>query len=847
MADSREVLGQPSETNAFIQLPTVELDLTRQLDQWRSTVGLPESIASNPVGVNQWYAGSEGSLGVLGLGAASFWSLFDGSRRSFLRLAGAGGIGLGLTYLAACAGRGSLPETPQGISATPTVDIDPKLLTSLQKDVSFVDNQSWAKLNFGPQLAALSFQFGSERVKAMRMDVSEGLGPSNEFLGYTFDIAEGNKKYMYFGADPTGSGGAFVAVPDSAFIEKKNGIEVAFPINQNQDRFVHKYVDQYGNYLDPRMGMVVGVGAGVTVSAEEINKFLGEMAPQLRNFVKDEVLGKNDDHAQFHFKVKYDPDKVGGDLFGIFEELNGNGNTSIYVVSRSSGIHKLDQVQGYTYHLNRQSGEIELYQSGRLAGEVQSVTSTGQVKPEIFPIATVVVTPSPEPTAATVPIPEKEDRLTAIRPFINAMKMAGIEITEQTEEQVDRGLSIQEFTDVEGNPFFVYVTSNTGNPFFDGKPLIMLEEQSNGEVKWKEAKRGKLGTKKGVPIGVYVLEWKAYDGNKQYEAILLNDTNHFQLDDLGIWSSLEPEEGKINKVGFEKLKYAATLAKRNGYTLSAGSGIIWGHPDWGIPAWLKTKRYSQEELLSLAESHIETFLTPFKDDLRRVSVANEVLRHLLGISNFWIDTKGIDRKTLLKRSFHKARQVVPDAELALREYSIEFEGYPRSEEFFNLVMELNDEEMAENGRNLIDAVEFQLPLLLDVLIGKDPAMNPENFNNPEKRSEMIEKLRSNIRRFKEKGINVYIVELMLPIDRLSGSTIGEKLILQGQIYADIYRVCVEEGIGVGLTSTNNNTGLYDAYPDPKTNTLPYPRNEKYEPLPAYYAINGAILFSNRTA
>jgi len=224
-----------------------------------------------------------------------------------------------------------------------------------------------------------------------------------------------------------------------------------------------------------------------------------------------------------------------------------------------------------------------------------------------------------------------------------------------------------------------------------------------------------------------------------------------------------------------------------------------------------------------------------------------MLHHPLDIPNFWTETRGVDRNTLLKRAFRKARQVTPNAELALRDFSVEFADYPRSEEFYSLVTQLNAEEVAENGGRLIDAVEFQLPLLLDALIGRDPAMDPSNFTNPENRKGMMEKLKRNIRRFKQSGVNVYIVELMLPINSLSGSTIEEKLIQQAAIYADIYKVCMEEGVGIGLTRTNDSTNATFAYPKRDTNTLPYPRNDMLEPLPSYFAINQAIFSTDRVA
>lgn len=386
------------------------------------------------------------------------------------------------------------------------------------------------------------------------------------------------------------------------------------------------------------------------------------------------------------------------------------------------------------------------------------------------------------------------------------------------------GITYRQFSDKNGLPFVVAMTT-------DNTPLLMYDT-ANG---WREVTRGELGTKKGMLIGVSASGWKVLQ-DKRYAETLISDANLFQNNDFSMWSVLEPTQGKINSIEWNKVLYLDALAQQHHYTISAGSGIIWGYPD-ALPTWLKNGRYTQAQLLSIADQHIETFLTPIKGDVQRVAVVNEALPHLLGIPNFWIDTNHIDRDVLLQRSFRKARQVAPNAELSLRDYSVEFAGYPRSDDFFNLIKRLNDEEKASNGRNLIDAAEFQLPLLAPFLIGKDPAMNPSNFIDSGKRAQMMEKLRDNIRRFKAIGVNVYITELLLPIDNLPG-TLKQKLDLQASIYADIYRVCAEEGVGVVIFRQNQS---HDIMEYPQGSTEPYPRDENYNPLPSYYAINAAIL------
>ncbi len=435
------------------------------------------------------------------------------------------------------------------------------------------------------------------------------------------------------------------------------------------------------------------------------------------------------------------------------------------------------------------------------------------------PTGTATATATRRPTIAglqSVTYPDKQLLSAAIQLYGKTM---GLDANTVAAE-----ISYQQFKDKNGSPFVAAVT-------LDGTPLLIYDAEKG----WREATRSELGTKKGMLIGIQASGWKALQ-DKRYQAALISDANHLQLDDMCLWSVFEPTQGKINYTEWNKYLFSITLAREKQKTLSAGCGLIWGYPDY-IPTWLKNSGYSQEQLLSIDEEHIEKFLTPVKNDVKRITVVNEVLPHLLGIPNFWIDTNHIQTDVLLQRSFRKARQIAPNAELSLREYSVEFAGYPRADEFFDLIKLLNEEERATNGRNLIDAAELQLPLFNPALIGKDPAMNPNNFVDAKARSQMMEKLRMNIRRFKAIGVKVYITELLLPIENLPG-TLKQKMDLQASIYADIYRVCAEEGVGVGLWRPSQS---HDIMEYPQGSTLPYPRDENYNPLPSYYAINAAIL------
>ena len=245
--------------------------------------------------------------------------------------------------------------------------------------------------------------------------------------------------------------------------------------------------------------------------------------------------------------------------------------------------------------------------------------------------------------------------------------------------------------------------------------------------------------------------------------------------------------------------------------------------------------FTQDEMLEHASRYVRDVLEGVPD-VDTVAVANEMLPHLLGKQNLWTERNGIDRTLLLQTIYRVAREVVPNAKLALRDYSVEFADFARSNEFFDLINSLNKQEMTVNNRRLIHVAEFQLPLFLKELIGVDPAMNISNFTTADNRARMMDALKRNIERFQEIDVEVAITELFVPLNNLPGNNV-DQMRLQAQIYHDIYQTCAEMGVRVGTHR------LYDdkKVEYPTGGTSPYPRDEKGKKTPAYFAINQGIL------
>jgi hypothetical protein len=276
--------------------------------------------------------------------------------------------------------------------------------------------------------------------------------------------------------------------------------------------------------------------------------------------------------------------------------------------------------------------------------------------------------------------------------------------------------------------------------------------------------------------------------------------------------------------------YAVEVAHKRNIPYSLGP-IING--SLSIPDWLKQTRNASEALAS-AKNHISEIAREFGRDplLNRVTVANEMLPHLLGQTNFWTEELGINRDYFLQEIFRHARNEFGDTKLGIRDFSIEFAGYPRADQMYEMIKRLNEEERQINGRNLIDVVEFQLPLFLPNLVNKDPAMNPNNFSTPEKYQKMLFRFRENIIRYKQIGVEVQVTEFFVADNPMINDYD------RARIYHDIAKICAEENITLIFYRSADSNNTFFAYPN--TDMRIHLRNEQLQPKLYYYVVLSAM-------
>jgi len=411
---------------------------------------------------------------------------------------------------------------------------------------------------------------------------------------------------------------------------------------------------------------------------------------------------------------------------------------------------------------------------------------------------------------------------------VNAMKTAGIEITA---EQVAQGITYEALKD--GNPFVVAVY-NLDPSFFPEQyqdlavPIpLMIAKKEEMNWKWEKNQLAYSNARVGTDaVGWYMLQ------NYLYEQAVIADSNYIDIDTIGVWSILEPRRGGRNTIEWNKMLHAVKVANERGIPYALGP-IING--SLSIPDWLKQTR-SPSSGIADAKNHISEIAREFVKDplLTRVTVANEMLPHLLGNKNFWTDELGINREYFLQEIFRHARDEFGSVKLGIRDFSIEFAGYPRADQMYEMIKKLNEEERRINGRNLIDVVEFQFPLFLPNLVNKDPAMNPNNFSNPERYQNMLSRFRENIRRYKQIGVEVQVAEFFVADNPMLNDYD------RARIYHDIAKICAQEGVVLIFYRNTDSDNKYFAYPN--TEMKPYLRDTKFKPKLSYYLVLNALTF-----
>lgn len=437
-------------------------------------------------------------------------------------------------------------------------------------------------------------------------------------------------------------------------------------------------------------------------------------------------------------------------------------------------------------------------------------TRTPDASPTAKATATVTATKVPE-VLPGISVPSSDLlRTTPDSPIGQYAKALGLD-----PNAVKGELTYQEKTDVKGNKFAIAVTK-------DGTPLfIATQDQKSGEWGWSEASGSIISNRRGIERGV-LLEWYRAEKDPKYLQTITKDYNHISLNTEFVWKYLRPNGNKLDEYDLNKINQALKFAKTNNLTVDL-EGLIWGLRGQ-LPDWLVKGNFTKDELTEIMTNHIKEILTKYKGKFERVNIISEPFGNKWE-GSFWSDKLGVDNH--VQTAFRTAREVDPNATLTIVDIN-------DSDQLFNLVKRLNEQEQLTNNRKLIDAVGWEMPFFL-------PGSNIDvkDYLDPQKRASALKKFRQNIQRYHKIGVEVYITELFVDMTDIPG-TPQQKSIFQAELYKKIQEICIEEGVPITTYSFYDNPTIYPQGAG-RPNAAPYPRDQEYRPKTSYYSLLDALL------
>jgi endo-1,4-beta-xylanase len=459
-----------------------------------------------------------------------------------------------------------------------------------------------------------------------------------------------------------------------------------------------------------------------------------------------------------------------------------------------------------------------------------------------LPTATATSTPAPTvtPTATPTPIPtirvgnlalpdprysnpelfdlSKPDA--PIPQFVNAMRMAGIEVDpNQVADTLSKNYEVR--TGVDGKPYILATYTLTDKNSTGYTMGLSAEQKEKGEWIWHEAYGSVIARRRGIERGT-LLEWYRAEKDSKYLETIKTDYTHISLNIEFVWIYLYPNGNKLDTYDLNKVDQALMFAQTNNLTVDL-EGLTWGLRSQ-LPDWLVKGNFTKDELTKIMTNHIKAMITRYKGRFQRVNVVSEPFGNIWE-SSFWSDEIGLDN--YVQTAFRTAREADPDAILTIVDIN-------DSDQLFNLVKRLNDQEQATNNRKLINAVGWEMPFFLP---GSNT--NVKDYLDLQKRAVALEKFRQSIRRYHEIGVEVYITELFIDMTDVPG-TPEQKLTFQAELYRNIQQIGIEEGVSVTMYSFYDNPTIYPQGAG-RINAMPYPRDVNYQPKPAYYSLLNSLL------
>jgi len=328
-----------------------------------------------------------------------------------------------------------------------------------------------------------------------------------------------------------------------------------------------------------------------------------------------------------------------------------------------------------------------------------------------------------------------------------------------------------------------------------------------------------LGIMIGAQISSFHIMNPEYTG-KDYLKLHAKEFNLLASEDIDWYSPFDhPLRPTRDQFDFTLADTAVRFAEANNQRIREHH-LLWGSKSV-IPPWLKNGNFSQKELFTIIEEHIATVVGRYKGRVHEWSVVNE----LLGLpwesgNRFWYDQLG-SNLDWVEMVFGWVNEADPDASLILNDFGIEIPEDPiyypdRARSIYSLARKLK-----EKG--------------LPVKVGFQMHLDGQYYRTQEQQQRKARSLKENILKYKNVGIDVYITEFDLRMNKVPGSQ-EERYDIQGEAYRILFETSLEAGVESFTTWGMSDRYSYFVETLKWADADPLPFDQQYKPKPAYFAL-----------
>jgi endo-1,4-beta-xylanase len=383
--------------------------------------------------------------------------------------------------------------------------------------------------------------------------------------------------------------------------------------------------------------------------------------------------------------------------------------------------------------------------------------------------------------------------------FVNAMKMAGIEITA---EQVAQGITYEALKGKNGNLFVVAVYSVDPNLFpqqyhvlYELVPLLIAEKREN-EWNWRKITESlrTLADSRNFLFGSQIVHYKLNDSH--YTNLASGNFNFFtssgEIIEEPLWLTNSPNEYRFDYSRADKI---INFARKN------NAATLWLHLfDTDPPEWVRT--LNEDEFINLMRLRAHDTA----QHLRSLYSDGEIIYSVFNENFNWTTPRMPIR--YVEEAFRQTREADPQAILLYNDVNVFNDGM--IDDHDRAVMALV-ERLKQQGN--LDGVGLQMHLNASMI------PSPEVF-------------RQLIKTYKNLGVKVYITEFDIDFGDFRGST-QDKQLLKAKVYGDMLRVAIEEQVdGFAMFGFS---GIAAWHPD----GLIF--DEKSQPTVAFYSVASVLL------